>query len=278
MTGTRGILNPTDGLERFALQRMPAPGDLVGLVERFWHVRWTLPAGTTFAQETLPAPCVHLAWQNGRFEVHGPGTRRFVVQLRGRGSVLGTRFTPAGFAPFARIPLRTLVDRVLSVEEATGRAPSLPKNDAADSVMAVVSAFLRDFSPRLDDEMKLANSLVARAQQNPDVARAADLAASAGISERSLHRLFERQIGVAPKWIVRRARVQEAAERVARGARVDWAATAQQLGYHDQAHLIRDFRAQVGVTPAAYARRCAAAVRSAAAACEVVPDIIDEHE
>lgn len=42
-----------------------------------------------------------------------------------------------------------------------------------------------------------------------------------------------------------------------RGERVDWAAIAQDLGYHDQAHLIRDFRAQIGSTPAAYARRCA---------------------
>jgi len=39
---------------------------------------------------------------------------------------------------------------------------------------------------------------------------------------------------------------------------VDWAGAAQELGYHDQAHLIRDFRAQIGSTPAAYARRCGA--------------------
>jgi AraC-like DNA-binding protein len=70
-----------------------------------------------------------------------------------------------------------------------------------------------------------------------------------------------RHVGVGPKWIVRRSRVQDAAERVARGERIDWAATAQELGYHDQAHLIRDFRAQVGFTPAAYARRCAASTQ-----------------
>ncbi len=53
--------------------------------------------------------------------------------------------------------------------------------------------------------------------------------------------------------------VQEAAERVAANAPVAWAALALELGYHDQAHLIRDFRAQIGFTPATYARRCAAA-------------------
>ena len=76
---------------------------------------------------------------------------------------------------------------------------------------------------------------------------------------RTLHRSFERYIGVGPKWIIRRCRVQEAAERVASGAAVTWAALALELGYHDQAHLIRDFKAQIGFTPAAYAKRCAAA-------------------
>jgi hypothetical protein len=41
---------------------------------------------------------------------------------------------------------------------------------------------------------------------------------------------------------------------------VAWAALALELGYHDQAHLIRDFKAQVGFTPAAYAERCAASL------------------
>jgi len=86
---------------------------------------------------------------------------------------------------------------------------------------------------------------------------AEDLASLAGLSVCSLHRLFARYVGVGPKWVVRRSRVQEAADRVAREEHVDWVRTALELGYHDQAHFIRDFRAQVGFTPAAYARRCA---------------------
>lgn len=260
--GTRGILNPVDGFAHFSLER-ELPGDeLAGVVERFWSVRWDLEGRPAFEQEILPYPCVNLSYGADGFEVHGPGTRRFVTQLTGRGRVVGTKFTPAGFFAFACVPMAALVDQVVSVEQATGRVPRVPEDDSLASVTAVVAEFLRGFRPVCDERMKLVDELVAKAQADRSIACAEDLARIAGIAVRSLHRLFERHVGVGPKWIVRRSRVQEAAERVARGERVDWAALAQELGYHDQPHLIRDFREQVGFTPGAYARRCEAAIAS----------------
>jgi AraC-like DNA-binding protein len=258
--GTLGILNPLEGLAHFELEREPAPDELGFFVERFWRVRWDLEGRPPFEQEILPHPCVNLSFVAGRFEVHGPGTRRFVAQLTGRSRVFGTKFTPAGFSAFAAVPMRSLVDRVLSVEEATGRALPAPESDEPSRVRAAMLEFLSQFAAERDPNIALVDQLVAAAQENRSIARAEDLARVAGTSVRSLHRLFEQYVGVGPKWVVRRSRVQEAAERVARGERVDWAATAQELGYHDQAHLIRDFRAQIGFTPAAYARRCASFV------------------
>jgi AraC-like DNA-binding protein len=207
---------------------------------------------------------VNLSFGAGRFEVHGPGTRRFVAQLTGRGRVFGTKFTPAGFSAFAAVPMRSLVDRVLSVEEATGRALQAPTSDEPSCVRAAVLEFLCQFAAPRDSNIALVDQLVTATQEDRSIARAEDLARVAGTSVRSLHRLFEQYVGVGPKWVVRRSRVQEAAERVARAERVDWAKTAQELGYHDQAHLIRDFRAQVGFTPAAYARHCASFVGESA--------------
>lgn len=251
---TRGILGPGRGLQRFKLTRDAPPPALAGLVEWVWTVQWKLPAGVTHEQQTLPAPCVHLVAEDGTYRVHGPGTARFVTTLRGRGFATGLRFTPAGFSVFTSRAMRALVDRVLPARELFGVLPPPAKTPRAARarLLRVVTAAPK----REDPDVARVNALVETLQRDASVVRVEQLAAAAGVSVRTLHRLFERTVGVGSKWMVRRARVQEAAERVKRGDRVDWADVAQQLGYSDQAHLIRDFRRQVGLTPAAYARAC----------------------
>ena len=69
-----------------------------------------------------------------------------------------------------------------------------------------------------------------------------------------LQRLFGRYVGVSPKWVIQRYRLHEAAEQLATGESVSQTELALNLGYSDQAHFIRDFKAIVGVSPAAYAR------------------------
>jgi len=60
-------------------------------------------------------------------------------------------------------------------------------------------------------------------------------------------------VGASPKWVLRRARLHEAAARADEGAGIDWARLAADLGYADQAHLTRDFTAAVGSPPGRYA-------------------------
>ena len=259
---TRGLLNPVEGLKRFELRRLAPAPDLAPLVDWHWIVRWSL--SEPFEQEVLPHPCVNLSIEQRGSAVHGIGTRREVARLEGTGRVVATKFKPGGFFPFARVPMRKLVDRIVPIEEAFGCAgESLPRGvlDQPDDALAtgMIEELLRAHRIAEDPGLALAMTLAARAQDERDLHRAEDLAQIARVSVRTLHRSFERYIGVGPKWIIRRSRVQEAAERVASGVPVPWAALALELGYHDQAHFIHDFKAQVGFTPAAYAKRCAGA-------------------
>lgn len=54
--------------------------------------------------------------------------------------------------------------------------------------------------------------------------------------------------------MIKRFRLQEAAERIERDASVSLAELAAELGYFDQAHFIKDFKSVLGQSPAAYRR------------------------
>ncbi|MGE0791344.1 MAG: DUF6597 domain-containing transcriptional factor [Sandaracinaceae bacterium] len=268
--GTLGILDPRRGFRHFALDRRAPPADLEEVIERFWTVRWDLAPGACFEQEILPHPCANLSSERSpvvlspEVRVTGLSTERFVARLEGSGGVFGTKLTPGGLFAIARVPTASLVGRRASLSEVTGhdvelrdldpRAEGDGFEEASRRMAELVRAVLTERP--IDARVLRINALVARVREDRSILRVDDLARIDGGSVRQLQRDFKQVVGIGPKWVIRRARVQDAAERVANGERVDWARTAQDLGYHDQAHLIHEFRAQVGWTPEAYARRC----------------------
>jgi AraC-like DNA-binding protein len=52
--------------------------------------------------------------------------------------------------------------------------------------------------------------------------------------------------------VILRYRIHEAVDRAS--PQVDWGRLAADLGYSDQAHLVRDFTATLGVSPTVYTR------------------------
>ena len=69
-----------------------------------------------------------------------------------------------------------------------------------------------------------------------------------------MQRRFHDYVGVSPKWVIQRYRLQDAAYLLSSGTGAHLAQLADELGYFDQAHLTRDFRRIFGVSPALYLR------------------------
>lgn len=86
------------------------------------------------------------------------------------------------------------------------------------------------------------------------IRRVDELAARSDLRVRALQRRFTDHVGIGPKWVIRRYRLYEAMELAMRQEDPRWAELAADLGYADQAHLVRDFAVAVGTPPAAYAR------------------------
>ncbi len=254
----RGILNPSAGERHFDLARSAPSADLGDLVDRFWSVQWDLRGRPPFVQETLPYPCVDMVMGTHRPGIHGPTRARFTAVLEGRGWVFGVKFRPGGFRGLLGRPLSTLTDRVVGVgalfgPEGTSMERALHAATTDDERRALVETFLLARFPPPDPEGELASRAVEIARAEAGLCRVAALSARVGLSVRSLQRLFASYVGARPKWVIARFRIHDAAARLATGECLDFPALADELGYADQAHFIRDFKAQTGKTPAAYA-------------------------
>src|SRR2546429_1426002 len=261
--GARAVLhNPVAGtafwLHRFAPDPVLAP-----FVEVYWTVRWDLRGQPPQEQRVLPHPVVHLVVGRGRPAIQGPITGHFTHPLRERGRAVGAAFRPGGFHPYLGRPVAELTDRRFPVEElldwidpdALERAVFAAEEDAG--MAAAMEAALIARVPQRDPLAEEAGRYVAAIAADPGITRVEALAERLGLQMRQLQRLFERDVGVGPKRVIRRYRLHEAAQRVAQGTDQHWAELASALGYSDQAHFTRDFTALVGMSPARYAKRAA---------------------
>ena len=79
------------------------------------------------------------------------------------------------------------------------------------------------------------------------------MAGAAGLSRFHFGRIFKRQVGLSPARFVEHARIEQAKRLIADG-RMPLAGVAQAVGFADQSHFTRRFRAQEGCTPAQFAR------------------------
>jgi AraC-like DNA-binding protein len=255
-----GVLHAGAAVTRFTLGRYPPPEDLAPFVDFCWVVRWDLRGQPAHEQKILPHPNVNLAFEAAGAAVYGVDRKIFTRRLSGAGKALGVRFRPGGFRPLNSSPTFSLNDRVVPASRLFGPAADRVNTvvmaaDGDDEMIAAAGGLLRGFGSEADPGIEQAAELGNRITEDPGLQRVAQLAEASGLSERKLQRLFSNYVGVSPKWVMRRARLHEAALRAeADGpASVDWAVLAADLGYADQAHLTRDFTATLGVPPTRYA-------------------------
>lgn len=260
MFGTRDV--------DYRLDRVAPAPDLAPLIERYWQVAWDLPSGRRAPVSLLPHPSVNLGFDGGdapvggQVLIHGVGRERFTYQLTGSGRVFGVKFRPGGFLPFLRSPVSTLTDHTRPLASLWG-APSadrfareLAAAPDLGGLVAVAEGHLRHHWPPPDPEVERVGTIVRALLYDRSITRVEDVAGRFGLSARGLQRLFQRYVGVTPKWVLRRYRLHEAAARLAEGTSGTWAEVAVELGYFDQSHFIRDFTRAVGMTPVAYADAC----------------------
>jgi AraC-like DNA-binding protein len=271
---SRGILDPWLLRKRVQLTRYPVGPALAGLVDRFWAVEWDLPPGTEHTQQVLTHPAANFSighadarsgeGRAGQLEARLNGVARSLSTrtLAGQGWAVAAMTTPGGLGAFVTEPASAFSDRVIPLGQVlgTGEADLIEETSAQPDQEARAKVLARALEnqvagavPQRVRTARQVAEIAGLAETDRSLRQLGDICAVTGLGPRKLQRMFLEYAGVPPTWVLRRYRLLDAAEAVRAGQPMSWAELAADLGYADQAHLIRDFRAATGQTPAAYA-------------------------
>jgi len=252
------VLRAATGDRPFRLARRPPAAELADIVDHFWSVEWSLPAGTHHDQAVISHPCAHLTVDDDGAWLQGVVTRRFERRLEGAGRAVSAHLRPAALSALTALPPARITDRRLPLDEVMPDAPDLAKVRAAESQAAGLDAledWFRRVGPTRRRGAELVDDAVDLIAARADLTRVDVLAAELGVTVRTLQRRFDRHLGVGPKWVLRRCRIQDALGVIEEGGEVEWAGLAAELGFADQSHFTNAFTALVGSPPGEYTTR-----------------------
>jgi AraC-like DNA-binding protein len=273
-------LLPLDGAfpvlseQPIGLSQLQPSAAVAGLVEAIWN--WDIPCGDTATALTIKMPpstapyfvvqyrartCCR--WQLGAESCDHNNyghvlsqTQSGTLAIRPRGplGVITVRLKPEGASRLARTSMHELTNVKIELgsifkdhDIALLEERVMESGSSSERIACIESFLLQNL--RQDREDPVFSRASSWLRRNPGL-RIRKLASLLDISERHLSRGFRAKYGVSPKQYARLARIEKVV--AARKCGLDWADVAYACGFADQAHLIHDFGAIVGGTPAEF--------------------------
>ncbi|NJC23100.1 AraC-like DNA-binding protein [Arthrobacter pigmenti] len=265
----------TDPISRGQLQdpSLPAPqlfryapdAEYAHIIRHFWIPVWDFPNGVTSHQKVLQYPSTLLVIAPDYAIAKGPELALSHKVLSGTSWAFGVLFQAAAGYRLHGARLAELVNGEIPLTEVAPGMTGLIRRVRAEMAaapsssavharcMALAVETLGPMCGPLDPEESLINAITDHVETTPSLTRVDKLAVHAGLDERALQRLTRKRLGLSPKWLIQRRRLQEAGVRLAAGG-CTVSQVAANLGYADQAHFTRDFAQVIGMTPGEYLR------------------------
>ncbi|NED98026.1 helix-turn-helix transcriptional regulator [Phytoactinopolyspora alkaliphila] len=259
--------------------RRPVPA-LASFVDAVWYIdeptlvglERAIPTGTMQLVVNLRRDGLRWLDAEGFTEAHtvtgsglcGSIARPIGIDAADQAWCVGASFRPGGAVPFFHPPADALCEPVIGLDSLWGRAGAVLRERLLEQPSPETT--LRTLERALLERVIRADTRHALSSGRPDPmiehataalssgAAVRHVADQAGLTPSTFNRRFRSVVGVNPKPFARVQRLQRLL-RTIDGDRSDWAAAAADAGYFDQSHLINEFRALTGVTPARYRPR-----------------------
>lgn len=222
----------------------------------YWQLKTNFPLSTTFNYQVVADGCMDIF-----FDINQP-TDSFVMGFSSQSTqfrlpdsfhYIGVRFLPTAFPRLFRIDAHELTDRdefLDDVLKSTAQFicrnfyPTMPTEvivQQLDQYFGTIHSQLKD---TLDPRLASALYLIIQNKGAQSIEQGLDV----GISIRQLRRLFKQYVGHSPKTFAKIVRFQHLLK-LNNNSHLYNSKLFYDLGYHDQAHFIKEFKTLFGSTP-----------------------------
>ncbi len=155
-------------------------------------------------------------------------------------------------------PIRNEVEMILRPDGSRGwyvTSKTLLRDEGGEITgIVVVSDDLRRSADTAQHHQGLQSAIDMIQRSFAEPLKVTDIASAAGLSPARLERAMRRALGVSPKQLLIRTRIDEAARRLD-DPDAPLATIASECGFYDQSSFTRQFQRAVGITPGAYRAR-----------------------
>lgn len=198
---------------------------------------------------------------NGVWETQSPcllaGQIRnhFFLENTGTSGMIGVKLKPTAVTRLFGIQMDQLTDKVLDAEEAIGDCitrlgKSILGNKNHEQKVAVIETFLSSIEKNeyMGDVVDEAINIMV---EHNGMLTISDVLQKLDVGERKLERLFQKYVGISPKFYSRIIRFNYIFS-IVQEQSMSWSELALNAGFYDQSHFIKNFQEFTGEDPTEY--------------------------
>jgi len=246
----------------------PVPG-LQPFVKCFWTLEDECP-GKPARQRVIPDGCMEMIFHygdpytqyfdNGSFIIQprcfifGQITSYIEIAPTGTSGIVAARFLPEGLMPFLPVPVSSLENKAVSLEEIFGDQGKILGETVISAPgnierIKLIEDFLMERLAQPQAIDSITKACVKEIFQSKGKEGMMKLAHKMNINRRNMERRFTTAIGMSPKQLSKVVRLQAAVKMLGQKKFSSLTSLAYENGYYDQAHFIKDFKEFTGVSP-----------------------------
>jgi AraC-like DNA-binding protein len=178
---------------------------------------------------------------------------RIQLESRGRVDNFAIFFQPTGLQRLFSLPGNLIVDEHYEASTVLGATMrslhlQLAEAESFSKRVEIVNSYFIQRIPRVIGPC-MVDAAVREIVCRQGCIRIPEVARHTGIGLRQFERRFVHDLGISPKLYARIVRFEGAMQKRALFPSLNWTEIAHQLEYHDQMHMVHDFRSLSGESP-----------------------------